>query len=253
MIATTARWLGPPLLTELNHRYPSVHLVVVEATSTSLEERLFSGRVDLAVVEVAHHDPGLRLDRLFDEELLLVVPPDHALAGRGEVDLADLGGVELILPPTDEAFRTELDQAAKARGVELRARAELDGVCLIASITFDGHGAAILPATAVPAFLADRYRTLVVKGLPCRQVGMAWRGHGMPSAAVTAVQELLRYLVNNEARPDRGIFLAPAKPGDRHPSEPINLPSERHPEIVTGFATTGSDWDRRSADGLAAD
>jgi DNA-binding transcriptional LysR family regulator len=206
MIATTARWLAPPLLVELDRRHPAVHLVVVEGTSTSLEERLLSGRVDLAVVDVAERDPSLRVDRLFDEDLLLVVPPDHALAGSREVDLVDLGEVELILPPVGTAFRSELDRAAKACGLKWRARAEFDGVRLIASVTFDGHGAAILPATAVPAWLADHCRTLVVRGLPRRQVGMARQRHGTPSAAMTVVEESLRNLVTNDTRPDRGVF-----------------------------------------------
>lgn len=63
------------LLAELDRCHPAVHLVVVEGTSTSLEERLSCGRVDLAVVDIAERDPALRVDRLFDEELLLVVPP----------------------------------------------------------------------------------------------------------------------------------------------------------------------------------
>jgi len=106
------------LLAELDRCHPAVHLVVVEGTSTSLEERLSCGRVDLAVVDIAERDPALRVDRLFDEELLLVVPPDHALAGCHEVDLADLGGVELILPPVGTAFRSGLDRAANACGLK---------------------------------------------------------------------------------------------------------------------------------------
>lgn len=82
--------VGPASAGELYRCHSAVHLVVVEGTSTSLEERLLCGRVDLAAVDVAERDPALRVHRLFDEELLLVVPPDHALAGCHEVDLADL-------------------------------------------------------------------------------------------------------------------------------------------------------------------
>lgn len=217
MIATTARWLAPPLFAELTNRHPSVHLVVVEGTSTSLEERILAGRLDRAVVDLADRDPRLGLEPLFDEDLLLVVPPDHALANQHEVDLVDLDGIELILPPRDTAFRTEIDRATAACGVTLRTKAEFDGVRLIASVTFDGHGAAILPATAVPAWLHDRCSTLVVGGLPRRHVGIAQTRRGMPPAAVTAVHDLLGTLVTREARPERGIHL----PSTGSPDGPV--------------------------------
>src|SRR5687768_11421630 len=59
IIGTTARWLVPLLLTEMAERHPGVHLVIVEATSTSLEPRLASGSLDLAVVNLPLPAPDL--------------------------------------------------------------------------------------------------------------------------------------------------------------------------------------------------
>ncbi|HVA06912.1 MAG TPA: LysR family transcriptional regulator [Acidimicrobiales bacterium] len=207
MIATTARWLAPLFFAELTTRHPAVHLVVVEGTSTSLEELLLSSRLDLAIVDLADRDSALILEPLFDEDLLLVVPPDHALANEQEIDFTDLNGIELILPPRHTAFRTDIDRAAMACGVTIRTKAEFDGVRLIASITFDGHGAAILPATAVPTWLRDRCSTLVVHGLPRRHIGKAQRRRGRPPALMVAVNDLLSHLATREATPERGIHL----------------------------------------------
>jgi len=41
---------------------------------------------------------------------------------------------------------------------------ELDGVRMIASLTFDGYGPAILPATAIPRHLRDRFVRSPSKG-----------------------------------------------------------------------------------------
>ncbi|HZU81173.1 MAG TPA: hypothetical protein VE991_14740, partial [Acidimicrobiales bacterium] len=83
----------------------------------------------------------------------------------------------------------------KPAGVRLLPRAELDGVRLIATLTFEGYGPAVLPATAVPPHLRPRFRLVAVDGLPNRKVGLAQRTRGMPSAPTRAVLDVLRRLL----------------------------------------------------------
>ncbi len=111
---------------------------------------------------------------------MLVVPVGHPLAEITDLSMADLDGVPLLLPATGTAFRNEVEKGAADAGITLVAKADLDGVRLIASLTFDGYGPAILPATAVPAAMQDRWRRISVAGLPRRHVG---RGRPPPGAA----------------------------------------------------------------------
>lgn len=205
VIGTAARWLVPPLLDEMRARHPKVRLVVVEATSTSLEPQLANGSLDLAVVNLPTPGPGpeLACRSLFDEDMVLVVPAGHPLAD-GMVSVADLAGLELLLPPPGTAFRRDLDAAAAAAGVTLTARAELDGVRLIASLTFEGYGPAVLPATAIPSWLEGAWVKTPVVGLARRRVGLARRRRGLPSAPARALHEVLEAVVRSgiARRPD---------------------------------------------------
>jgi len=192
MIGSTARWLVPRLLRAVRVRHPGVHLVVVDATSASLEPRLLSGTLDLAVVNLPVPGRDLSSEPLFSEDLVLVVPAGHPLTQRARVEVADLAGVELLIPPTGTAYRAELDAAAAAAGIILRPLAEVDGVRLIATMATEGHGPAIVPATAVPApEPAAGWDTIVVRGLPRGRVGVAQRRRGLPAAPARAVLELL--------------------------------------------------------------
>jgi len=193
LIGTTARWLVPRLLPAVSQRHPGVRLVVVDATSTSLEPRLLSGSLDLAVVNLPVPGRDLSSEELFAEDLVLVVPPGHVLAHRPHVELAELATVELIVPPPGTVFRAELDAAAAAAGFILRPLAEVDGVRLIASLAIEGHGPAIVPATAMPVGLVSApWKVLVVRGLPRRRVGVAQRRRGLPAAPARAVLDVLR-------------------------------------------------------------
>jgi DNA-binding transcriptional LysR family regulator len=193
VIGSTARWLVPRLLAAVSERQRGIRLVVVDATSTSLEPRLLSGSLDLAVVNLPVPGRDLSSEELFAEDLVLVVPAGHPLAQRERVEFADLSSVGLIMPPSGTAFRAELDSASASAGFLLRPIAEVDGVRLIASLATDGHGPAIVPATAIPGSQERRgSEVLVVNGLPRRRVGVAQRRRGLPTAPARAVLDLLR-------------------------------------------------------------
>lgn len=195
IIGTTARWLVPRLLGAVPARFPALGLVFVESTTNALEAQLASGQVDLAVLNVPHASGDISLTPLFEEELVLVTSLDHPLARRGEISVRELDRVPILLPYEGTAFRAELDDAIAPLGITLLPRAEVDGTRLIASLTFEGYGPAILPATAVPPFLADRWAVVRVREVPPRLVGVAQRPRSLPSAPTRAVLEMLTDIV----------------------------------------------------------
>ena len=206
VIGTTARWLVPRLLESMSERHPQVQLFIVEATSTSLEPQLANGQLDLAVVNLPVPAPDLAADPLFDEDLVLVVPTKHPLAGRTNVALKDLDGLELLMAAPNTAYRQELDAASEAAGITLIPKAQLDGVRLMASLTFEGHGPAILPATAIPQWLPQGdWKQVPVDGLPRRKVGFAQRRRGLPGAPARALIEILREVVDEGTRTQPGV------------------------------------------------
>jgi LysR family hydrogen peroxide-inducible transcriptional activator len=201
IIGTTARWLVPMLLADLSESHPRLHLVVADGTTLGLEPQLAAGRFDLAVLTFPLPGRDLVSEPLFEEDIVLVVSvDDDPLAGVERIDIADLERFELLLPAPGTPFRGEIDAAVKPAGVRLRPRVELDGVRLLASLTFEGYGPAVLPATAVPPHLRGRFRLVDVDGLLPRRVGIAQRSRGLPSAPARAVLDTLRQLM---VTPDR--------------------------------------------------
>lgn len=203
MIGTTARWLAPLLLERMASIHPKVRLLIGDGTSATLEPLLVAGSIDAAVVNLPQSSPDLAVRPLFDEDLVLVVPEGHPLAGRDSVTMAHLGGIDLLLPAPGTSFRKEIDQAGQTAGVTLNPRAELDGVRLIASLTLRGYGPAILPATgATEGFGVHQIR---VTGLPRRTVGLALRRRGRPSAPARAMLEVLDRVVAANLEPEQGL------------------------------------------------
>jgi DNA-binding transcriptional LysR family regulator len=205
MIGTTGRWLVPQLFDLLRIRHPHIHLNVADGASAPLEQQLASGQLDLAVVSFPLSGDEIMAAQLFDEDLVVVLPREHPLAGEPSLPLERLSELELLLPAPGTALRAEIDRVTTPARVELHPAMELDGVRLIASLAFDGYGPAILPATAVPGHQRERFAVLAVEGLPRRRVGVAQRRRGLPSAPARAVIDVLGVVVNDTLSMPEGI------------------------------------------------
>ncbi len=206
MIGTTARWLVPLLLSRLSESHPKLRLLVTEGNVSGLEPQLAAGRFDLAVLTFPVPGRDLAFELLFEEELALVVPvEDDPLKGATRIALGDLERFELLMPAPGTPLRAEIDSAVKPAGIRLHPLAEFDGVRLLASLTFEGYGPAVLPATAVPPHLRSRFRLVAVDDLPRRRVGLAVRSRSMPSAPVRAVTGALRDLFASSAELPQGL------------------------------------------------
>jgi len=210
IIGTTARWLTSRLLEAADVEHPKLHIVVNDATTTSLLPHLVAGELDLAVVALPVQDADVETEPLFDEDVVLVTPPEHPLGANASVTINELAEYPLLLGARGTALRHDLDEFAEQHGVQLVAKAEIDGMRLLASLAFEGFGAAVLPAAAVPRWYPGDFRTVIVEGAVGRSVALARRRRGLLSAPARAMREVLFRVVEEQA---------PLQPGLHLPSE----------------------------------
>lgn len=230
VIGTTGRWLVPKLLRELAAAHPKIRLVVVDATTTSLVPQLARGTLDLAVVNLPAVDPDVDTEVLFEEEHVLLVATGHPLAGRGTLDLADLAELPLLLEPPGTGFRDDLDADAARAGVALTPQAEVDGMRLLASLAYQGFGAAILPASAVVEWTDGSSTTVALRGTTPRAVGLATPRRGHLAAATRATIDVLHQVIAAEV-PDRpGLHLAAVDAVNRGAERPVRSTPDARPE-----------------------
>lgn len=211
VIGTTGRWLMPQFLTALGTAHPKVRPLVFEGSTSALLPRLLSGQLDAAIVHLPVDDPELTVEPLFAEDLVLLTPGRHHLASSGqeEMSLRDLANEPLLLPPRSAAMRRVLDRAAASVDVTLVPQAEIDGVRMLASLAFEGFGAAIVPATAVPRWLKGDFRRIAIPELPRRVVGWAERRRPRPNRPTQAALQIARELIRARGEKQPGLYVGP--------------------------------------------
>ena len=214
MIGTTGRFTAPALIDKMRHQHPAVQTVIVESTTSGLLAELSNGTIDLAVVNLPLDDPDLQTEPLFAEELVLVTPPQHPLAGRSHALFSELADHELLLGPQGSAIRDDLDALAAELGLKLKVTAEIDGVRLLASLAFQGHGAAVIPASAIPTWVTGDWSVVEIAERPKRLVGLTRRKRSQPSAPAEALHDVLLEVLADEIDERPGLeWVHPSRSG----------------------------------------
>ena len=81
---TAYHWL-PSVLREFQKRWPTVELRVTPEHTTAPLAALRQGSLDLGIVYHRTEDKRVRFEPLFEDEMVLVVAPDHRFAGKDYV------------------------------------------------------------------------------------------------------------------------------------------------------------------------
>jgi len=89
----------PEAIRTFRQHRPRVDLVLNPLTSGEQIEQLLDGDLDVGLVRDPGDVPGLHLELLSTEDLVVVLPETHPLAGQKEVRAQDLEGEPMILFP----------------------------------------------------------------------------------------------------------------------------------------------------------
>jgi LysR family transcriptional regulator for metE and metH len=112
---TCYHWL-PTLLGRYRRAHPHVDVRIEVAATSDPLAHLLEGRLDVAIVSGKVRDRQIITRPLFDDELVLVVPPDHPLASRPYVKPEELATETLLIHPKKEES-TSYAMVTKAAGV----------------------------------------------------------------------------------------------------------------------------------------
>jgi DNA-binding transcriptional LysR family regulator len=144
----------PELLARFLERSPNVRLIVRTGHTEQLVDLVLQGEVDIAVTRQVR-DQRVVSRPLYEDELVLVVPPGHPFAATGRVDVSALRSELLILFDRASSYNELTNALFRAAGVESRGVLEVDSIDAAKRMVQRGVGVALLPGTAIADAVAD--------------------------------------------------------------------------------------------------
>ncbi|HEY6055350.1 MAG TPA: selenium metabolism-associated LysR family transcriptional regulator [Gaiellaceae bacterium] len=107
------------LLCEFQERNPGVHVALSVFDTQRVIEAVANRELELGVVGAAPRHRGVQFEPFFRDEVILVVPPKHAFAGK-TVTLEQLRGEKLIVMQEGAGVRQVIEEELRGAGVRLR-------------------------------------------------------------------------------------------------------------------------------------
>jgi LysR family nitrogen assimilation transcriptional regulator len=164
---TFARQLSVPIVRAFRQGYPQASLSIVEGLSSTIQEWLEVGRVDIGLVYNPMASPAIDARILLEEPLCLVGPRRGAREPR-TLRLRELPRYPLVIPSRPHAIRALVESRLAGLGLRPLIAMEIDAVPAILELVAEGHGFAVLSPRALHgAALAQRLhsRTIVLPQL----------------------------------------------------------------------------------------
>lgn len=200
---TTACYLLPPVLRAFRERYPGIELRISNQPSPRTAEQVARHEVDVGFVTLPIDHPRLHVEILVRREDVAICAPDHPLARRRRLRLADLLAYPLILLDRGSGTRSFIDEKLRACDRPPEIAMEVASIEVIKRWVELDLGVSIVPRIAVERELSDGslHAMPVFPKREARQLGCVYpAGSPLPRAAQAFVQMALELLRDAPSR-----------------------------------------------------
>ena len=176
-------------------RHPGVELSVSYDTSEALLTAANDGELDLALVGLGPDRIPPELDHrlLSEDRLVAIVAPDHRLAARSRIDLAELAGDEFVWFSKGTGLRRAVESACERAGLTPPRNLEVGLISEMIRLAAHGLGVTVVPSSAVPASgaAADGARVLrLTDPRALHRVAVVYRADRLSAAAAAFLEAI---------------------------------------------------------------
>jgi DNA-binding transcriptional LysR family regulator len=201
--------LMPLAIATFRERHPAVELSLSLAEPMDSVPKLKSGELEIALTfdpnDVATPSgESIEHVHLLDDPLYLALAPDHPLAGKRNLRLADLAGDAWIEGTPTCACAEMTRRACERAGFVPRIAFESDDYAAIQGFVAAGVGVALIAELALTTVRDDIVIRSLGREAPMRRIHAAALAGGYRSPATTAMLEILTDVAGNyrTRRPD---------------------------------------------------
>jgi LysR family hydrogen peroxide-inducible transcriptional activator len=195
---TLGPYLLPYLLPDLHKGHESLRLYVREDTPADLERALKSGSYDLILSTQPIAAAELDVQPLFREPLKLVLPVDHPLAGKKNINRSDLFGEAVLTIDEHHLFHRQISDLCEELGASVRREYEGTSLDTVRQMVVMGMGITFLPSLYVASEIRETtsLRVTDVTGVQMsRQHALAWRSRSPMRGFFRSLAEDMRTIV----------------------------------------------------------
>lgn len=166
-VASTASYFMPQLLARFTQKFPGAAISLNVTNRETLLQQLALNEMDLAIMGRPPQGLGLEAASFMDNPLVIIAPPDHALAQQTAIPLSRLQQETFLVRERGSGTRIAMERFFSEQGITLTTGTEMSTNEAIKQAVQAGMGLGILSLHTVALELETRRLVVLdVQSLP---------------------------------------------------------------------------------------
>src|SRR2546425_306938 len=202
-----------PLIPVFRARHPHIKIEVKRSLASRIASEVLGRETEIGVVSFKPNDPTVAAVPVLMDELALIVPPNHPLAGKTIVSVRELGAESFIAHNVPSPYRERVIRTFEKYKTPLNISMELPTLEAIKRFVERGMGVALVPRLTAQAEIArGQVAALTVREMKLeRRLHLVYRKGATLSHAARAFLRVARELqkdpqaMNDKAVPPEAV------------------------------------------------
>ena len=190
-----------PVIEVFRREHPQIKIDVRRGVASRIPTEVLGREVELGAISFKPEDEAVKSVPIVTDELILIVAPNHALAGKETVSIKELGTENFIAHNAPSPYREKVLQAFEKYRTPLNIGVELPSLEAIKRLVEQRVGIALVPKlTARNEIERGQLIALTVKELRLeRRLHLIYRKNSALSHAAQAFLQTAKSLPNSES------------------------------------------------------
>jgi DNA-binding transcriptional LysR family regulator len=166
MAISTASYFAPRLLGDFAKLHPGIEVSLRVTNKEQVLASMADNLDDLYLLGTPPQEIDVIAEQIMDNPIVVLAAPDHPLAGRPNLTLADLAQEPWVMREAGSGTRKAIERLFHERGLEIRPRLELGSNEAIKQAILADLGISALSCHALTLHQPDQFAVLDVEGFP---------------------------------------------------------------------------------------
>ena len=154
---TIGEYVLPRMLGPFARQYPDISIVMKVMNTTQIMDEILKHQLNFGLIEAPVNHPDMIVEPVMQDELKLIVPAGHDLAGRGKVHLEEVMNYPFVLREEGSGTRQVMEGQLKKKKIDpsdMNVVMELGSTGAVKSAVEAGVGITMLSPSSVQHELA---------------------------------------------------------------------------------------------------
>jgi DNA-binding transcriptional LysR family regulator len=209
---TIAVYLLPTLLPRLLLEWPKLKIHVTSGSTNDVLQALTLQQIGIALIEAPAHRPDLKVEAFGEDELTLIVKPDHRWAKKPYISTAELVQEPILLREVGSGMRHFVEEYLEQNGIlrlQIQTFLDINSTEGIISAVEAGLGIGFVPSLALEkALRLGTVKAIHLNNGPIRrELSIVSLNGPDPKGPIGALLELVREYGASRLHPQSTIHI----------------------------------------------